>query len=63
MHELRITLSDAGCSVEGPITDKFLCYAMLELAKDAIRDAANKPESVMTKPPMIVPATPGLRVT
>jgi spore coat protein CotF len=35
--------------VTGPLADKFLCYAMLEAAKDAVREY---------KTPVIQPATP-----
>ena len=40
--QLIVTLTDDGESknvqVQGPIKDKVLCYGMLEMAKDAIRD-------------------------
>ena len=58
---LTITISDAGCNVEGPLSDKFTCYAMLELAKDAIRNAADKPTQGNGSP-LILPAN-GLRLT
>lgn len=37
--QLTITLDPAGRGVQvrGPIHDKMICYAMLEMAKDAIR--------------------------
>gem|GEM_PF-5968735 len=34
-----------GVQVSGPIHDKGLCYAMLELARDAIKD--HKPNSIL----------------
>jgi hypothetical protein len=37
--QLSITLShDGNLSVTGPITDLILCYGLLELAKDQIRN-------------------------
>ena len=37
--QLVITLKGvAGVEVHGPIADKVLCYGMLEMAKDAIRE-------------------------
>lgn len=37
--QLLITLDKAGnIGIEGPITDKVLCYGMLGVAHDAIRD-------------------------
>jgi hypothetical protein len=57
---LTITIGPNGCQVQGPINDKMFCYAALELAKDAIRSYGQNPEA---KAPLIVPATPGLRIT
>lgn len=42
----------AGVQVTGPIQDKMLCYALLELAKDAIRDF--KPSTIVA-PDIIFP--------
>jgi hypothetical protein len=33
---------NGGVSVSGPIQDKLLCYGMLECARDAIREHAEK---------------------
>jgi hypothetical protein len=39
MTRLTITLSAAGeLRVDGPIDDRFLCYALLEAAKDVLRE-------------------------
>lgn len=43
--ELRITFRNGGVQVYGPIQDKGLCYMMLEMAKDAIREF-NAPREV-----------------
>lgn len=59
---LTITIDDKGCRVEGPIEDKFTCYAMLELARDAIKGFSEGTNGI-SKTPLIVPATPGLRIT
>lgn len=34
---IRIT-AEGKCEVSGPINDKFVCYAMLESARDAIKE-------------------------
>ena len=40
---LEITLYPDGiCNVSGPIPNKALCYSMLELARDAVKDFNNK---------------------
>jgi hypothetical protein len=36
--KLVVSLENGQVKVEGPITDKFLCYALLEGARDAIKD-------------------------
>lgn len=50
-HNLRTGDLD----VLGPTQDRRLCYAMLELARDAIKDAADK-----KKVSAILPADPSL---
>lgn len=40
-------LPDGRLNVNGPIENKMLCYGMLELAKDAIRDHAEKNRSMI----------------
>lgn len=48
MTHLTITLNpDKTVGVSGPLGDKLLCYALLEMAKDAIRE---------WRPPVILPA-------
>lgn len=37
---IRIT-AEGKCEVSGPINDKFVCYAMLESARDAIKEYAD----------------------
>lgn len=50
---LSITISESGSvSVNGPLNDKMLCYALLECARDAVKDFA-RPE------PKIQPPAPG----
>lgn len=34
---------DGSVSVEGPITNRFLCYGLLESARDAIKDYKPSP--------------------
>ena len=44
MVQLVITLMDNGqLQVTGPIQDRMLCYGMLEVARDVIRDQQPKP--------------------
>lgn len=41
MTELRIVMNDAGqIGVSGPIENVLVCYGLLELARDAIREHA-----------------------
>lgn len=53
---LVIEIVNGQLKISGPIQDKMLCYGMLELAKDAIRDmhakAAEGPK-IETAPPAI----------
>ena len=43
LHELVVRVMPNGSvSVSGPIHDKFLCYAMLECAKDSVRNHVTK---------------------
>ena len=54
---LTITWDGPGnpVSVNGPIQDKMLCYAMLELAKDAIREFADVQAKQLVKPVTLAP--------
>lgn len=37
--ELKVVLNDdMTCGVQGPVENKMLCYSMLEMAKDAVRE-------------------------
>lgn len=36
--ELKIKVIDGQVRVAGPVGDKLVCYALLEAAKDAVRD-------------------------
>jgi hypothetical protein len=58
---LTITLDDnAEISVQGPIGNKLICYSMLELARDAIKDHHDRARRVMDPPRIaIVGAMPG----
>jgi hypothetical protein len=51
---LTITMDDrqTGVTVEGPVDQKTVCYAMLELARDAIVDHANRNRSTIIASPM-----------
>jgi hypothetical protein len=51
LPKLVISLRPDG-SVEalGPLGDKMLCYALLEMARDAIRDHCKAAESPIIKP-------------
>lgn len=45
--QLLITLTaEGGVNVQGPIKDKVLCYGMLDCARDAIKDFADKQAAV-----------------
>lgn len=46
---LTISLDEKGIRVEGPVTDKMLCYAMLEMARDAIKEGT-RPEPKIQAP-------------
>lgn len=48
-----------GTTVTGPIEDKMLCYAMLEIARDSIKDF--KPAEIQTVPSLaaVFPALNG----
>lgn len=47
---LTISLDTQGIRVEGPVTDKMLCYAMLEMARDAIKDQQRPQEPKIQAP-------------
>lgn len=55
IHQLIITYDDqnGNVNVNGPIANKGLSYLMLECARDAIKDNADK----TIQPPIIVPPT------
>ncbi len=42
-----------GVQVSGPVADRFLCYGLIEMARDAIRDyelpAVEVPDASMTR--------------
>ncbi len=60
MPTLTINLSpQGGVQVLGPITNKGLCYMMLELARDAIRDF-NQSKEVNTSIPGPEPVVGGI---
>lgn len=51
--EIRITLSDKGeVRIEGPIHDKVLCYGLLDIGKDIVRNF--KADSVLV-PKLLMP--------
>lgn len=49
--ELVIKVVDGQVRVAGPVGDKVVCYALLECAKDAVRDY------VASQKQVVVPAT------
>ena len=52
--QLTISISASGdINVSGPIADKLLCYGLLEIAKDLIKDY--QPSSVMVPKGVILP--------
>ena len=55
---LTITLDEAGgIGLSGPVSNTILCYGLLELAKDAIREY-NKENQTLVKPapgPLLFP--------
>lgn len=54
--QLTITINDDGTvSITGPIHDKMVCYALLEVGRDTIKEHAD----ALAKSP-IVPVTPHL---
>lgn len=53
--ELHIVLDESGkVGVSGPINDKMVCYALLDCARDAIKDHNDQAAKSA-----IVPARPG----
>lgn len=51
--QLQITMDEHGnCAVTGPVDNQMACYAMLEMARDAIKDhhAAKKSSGIITAP-------------
>jgi hypothetical protein len=58
--ELRITLDQQTgvIGVSGPITNKLLCYGMLAVAHDVIRDSTD----ANRKSPIVSPAPSDVRV-
>lgn len=40
---LTISLDETGVRVEGPLHDTLMCYALLEMARDAVKDAKPQP--------------------
>ncbi len=57
---ITITVGPNGCRVEGPLHDKITCYGILKLAEQSIAAFDGKANG---HAPLIVPATPGLRIT
>lgn len=56
--QLIITVTEQGeVSVTGPIANRMLCYSMLEMARDVVRDLAPKADQTPDAP-RIMPAEP-----
>ncbi len=54
--ELRITVSNEGeIRVYGPVQDKILCFGLLEMAKDAIRDHKVEKSDILVPDLTLVP--------
>lgn len=51
---------DGSVSVSGPIDDKATCYALLELARDAIKDHCDKIAKSPIVPAQTMPGAPRL---
>jgi hypothetical protein len=64
MFELHITYDETTghVNVNGPISNKGVCYLMLECARDAIKDVVDKAQRVpeITPTQVIVPDSNGL---
>jgi len=53
--EMRILINDAGqVSVTGPIDNKLVCYGLLEVAKECIRDHHEKAKTLV-QPIAVIP--------
>jgi hypothetical protein len=50
--QILITLNGNQVQVQGPIDNKVLCYGMLEMARDAIKDY--KPPSIQVAPANLI---------
>lgn len=56
MIEITITMGDDGnVNVKGPLGDRRMMYALLEIAKDIVRDMANKSQNLI-QPANIMPS-------
>lgn len=43
VSEIKITMDERGAiAVTGPLENRFMCYAMLEVARDVIKDHAER---------------------
>jgi hypothetical protein len=58
--QLTITLHEqGGVDVSGPISNPILCYGLLEMGRDALKEFWAKQAA---DGPRIVPAPPGVRI-
>lgn len=59
--ELKITIDDAGqLNVNGPIANKMMCYGMLEVAKDAIRETHERNQRLVQPASGPLPPMPSM---
>lgn len=52
--------SNGSVTVSGPLGNKFLCYGMLEAAKDAVRDYVQKNQSAIVPVSAALPNIKGV---
>lgn len=60
MEDIRliVTLSEDGkVNVNGPLTDKILCYGLLEAAKDAVKNFSLEKSNIVR--PIVMPNIKG----
>jgi hypothetical protein len=57
--KMHITMHEGGSiSVSGPLANKSLCYAMLEMARDAVKDQCDQLEREAKEKQRIISAAP-----
>lgn len=62
---LAITMGPQGIKVTGPLHDKMLCYALLEIGRDSVKDYVAPAEpaiQVVERAPLVVPEVREVRL-